>query len=164
MLSCARPISPVLCSFLGSCRFLGHRLHPSHPHRQGRRGKIHRSWFNFQTFCCILAVAGRKWRRSASPRVSSECACHVVASCHKAKSPVLAVTFVLCSAMPLGSPAGCELAWRGCSSDSRHGCQLTGPTVSGGKLEYWWVMHSVSFRILTDSLVCCQYHESCGVR
>jgi hypothetical protein len=57
-----------------------------------------------------------------------------MASCQKAKSPVLAVTFVLCSAMPLGSPAGCELAWPGCSSDSRHSYQLTGPTVSGGKL------------------------------
>jgi hypothetical protein len=50
MLSCARPISPVLCS----CRFLGHRLHPSHPQRQGRRGKIHRSWSIFKRFAACL--------------------------------------------------------------------------------------------------------------
>ena len=41
-----------------ACRFLGHRLHPSHPHRQGRRGKIHRSC---STSNVLLHLGRRLW-------------------------------------------------------------------------------------------------------
>jgi hypothetical protein len=45
----------LLCPWwLLPCRFLGHRLHSSHPHRQGRGGKINRS--RLKTFCCIDGV------------------------------------------------------------------------------------------------------------